>query len=209
MYTYHDYKIVYINVDFLYCETEDLSTAYKAVIIQKGTVNTNYCKQVLEDLCNLERIHKCKLEAVKIIGDALDRRAYLYIKMLQESTIFPETEFEFTDKKFPKPGLKLYFYVNGKILYIDVADEEYQKGDYFTVEELKNDMSTLYPDVPKSQLVPFYVRDWVPFTNIPDYVEEAYDKYLDIISESGEESFDYTIRIKPNGTRAYEKTRLE
>lgn len=203
MYKYCDYELNYITVKLLICETKDLSTAYKAIISQKGTVNTSFCRQVVDDLCNFEQLYKCKLTHIIIIGDSLDRRAYIYLKSLQESGPFKNTDFEFSDKQFPNPGLKLYFYVDGKIHYIGVKDAEYEKGDYFSIEELKEDMHALYPDIPKSQLVPFYVRNWVPFTDIPDYVENAYDKYLDIISEKDEESYDYKIKVKPNSSRTY------
>lgn len=206
---YDDIKISYITIEHLFCKSDDLSTAYKVVIRHKGNLNTSDIKKIIIDINTLQTECKCKLKNVIIVGDSLDRRAYLFMKKYQKNKLVKILNFEFFDQAIPKRGLKLYFYVKGKIEYIGVDDVEYKKGDYFEISELKEDMYQLYPDVPGSELIPFYVRNWVIFNIVPSRVEEAYSEYLDVISELGEEKYHYIITIRPNGTKEYTKIQVD
>lgn len=206
---YQQFESTYITIDLLFCKSEDLSTAYKAYINYRGHVNTNFIKKVICDLDSLKSLYKCPLTFVRIYGDSIDRRAYNFMKKYRNEGPFEHFEFVFSDKNFPKPGLKMYFYVNGKINYIGVDDTEYAKGDYFEIDELKEDMRELYPDIPNSELVPFYVRKWVIFSSVQSNVETAYAEYLDVISELGKEKYDYIVKARPNGTREYIKTQAD
>lgn len=204
--SHNDVELYYIKAEHLVSRTDDLSSAYKVVIRHKGNVNTNVIKKIIKDLYTLKTEYKCKPKYVTIIGDSIDRRAFVFMEECRKNKLFKMIEFEFKDKVFPRPGLKMYFYVNGKIEYIGVNNAEYKKGDYFEIEELKEDMCQLYPDVPDSELIPFYVRNWVIFNHVPLRVESAYSDYLDVISESIEENYAYIITLKPNGKRKYSKS---
>lgn len=203
---HNDGELYYIKAEHLISRTDDLSSAYKVIIRHKGNVNTNVIKRIITDLYTLKTEYKCKLKYVTIIGDSIDRRAFVFMQECRKNKFFKMIDFEFSDTAFPKRGLKLYFYVNGKIEYIGVDDAEYKKGDYFEISELKEDIYQLYPDIPKSELIPFYVRNWVIFSPVPLCVESAYSEYLDVISESNEENCAYIITLKPNGKRKYSKT---
>lgn len=201
--------LFYITAEHLISKTDDLSTAYKAVIRHEGNLNTIDIKKIIIDINTLHTEGKCKLKDVTIIGDSIDRRAFVFLEKCRKAKLFRNVHFEFSDSIFPNSGLKLYFYVNGKIEYIGVDDAEYKKGDYFEIAELKEDMHQLYPDVPDSELIPFYVRNWVIFITVPSRVEEAYSEYLDVISELGEEKYHYRITIRPNGTKEYTKIQVD
>ena len=204
-----DVELFYITAEHLISKTDDLSTAYKAIIKHKGNVNTSIIKKIIYDIYTLKTECKCKLKDVTIIGDSIDRRAFVFLEKYRKAKLFRIVHFEFSDSIFPNPGLKLYFYVNGKIEYIGVDDAEYKNGDYFEIDELKEDMHQLYPDVPDSELIPFYVRNWVIFITVPSRVESAYAEYLDVISELRKEEYDYVIKVRPNGTREYIKTQVD
>lgn len=157
----------------------------------------------------MEICERCQLKKVHIRGDSIDRCAFLFLRKCKERGMVWDFTFEFSDAQFPKPGLKLYFYVNGKIKYIGVDDVEYRKGDYFETDELKEDMRKLYPGVSDSKLIPFYVRNWVIFSSVPSDVEAAFAEYLDVISESGgKEKYAFVIKVRPNGTRAYDEMQV-
>ena len=207
---YRNIELIHTTVDFLHCESDDLSTAYKASFRCKGNVNTNYIKKIIQDLKDMEICERWQLKKVHIRGDSIDRRAFLFLRKCKEKGLFEDFIFEFSDAQFPKPGLKLYFYVNGKIKYIGVDDAEYRKGDYFEIDELKEDMRKLYPGISDSKLVPFYVRNWVIFSSVPSDVEAAFAEYLDVISESGgKEKYAFVIKVRPNGTREYTKIQAD
>ena len=206
---HNDGELYYIKAEHLISRTDDLSSAYKVIIRHKGNVNTNVIKRIITDLYTLKTEYKCKLKYVTIIGDSIDRRAFVFMQECRKNKLFKMIDFEFSDTAFPKRGLKLYFYVNGKIEYIGVDDAEYKKGDYFEISELKDDIYQLYPDVTDSELIPFYVRNWVIFITVPSCVESAYAEYLDVISELRKEEYDYVIKVRPNGTREYIKTQVD
>lgn len=76
--------MTFTTANEIYCEADDLSTAYKVVIRQNDFVDVGYIKRVMEDINNFEHNINHPLNEIEIVGKSIDERAIEFLKVISE-----------------------------------------------------------------------------------------------------------------------------
>lgn len=206
MYTFYNYKTPdSLNIDMIFCEEKDMSTAYK-VIVTRERVQSLFIAALVRELEAIQREYECDIKEVVIVADSITQRAYDYLKM------FEEYKFEYSDKNAPDRylGLDLWFYFRGEIFPVYTEVEH-----VYSESELKYDIVDFFPEYNPDdfnedldyECYAFYTRKGVLFSDIPDYVKDSYQDYCFETKYTGIEPLDYALELalKADGTRGYYK----